>query len=213
MVKMDTKEEVIFQHYMEIIEKRKFNEYDILGFLIFIRRHLTGKYKYIRDFADLIAHRARNQGIVHDCILACRNNNYATNSDGKTLKEYRGIDVNKWSNEWYHLSKEFNIRIDDETIKEITLCIFSLSQHTQYEHQDESKNTTVLGTVKLLFGQDKFLYLMTAEDKRSAPWVVFAKYGQFDFLRSNTKFYLKKPVETIRENGKLRLFDEDGYII
>lgn len=41
MVKMDAKEESIFRHYKEIIEKRVFNEYDILGFLIFIRRQLN----------------------------------------------------------------------------------------------------------------------------------------------------------------------------
>ena len=106
------------------------------------------------------------------------------------------------------------LKIDDGIIKEITLCIFSLSQNTQYVNDmDKSKDKIDLGTVKLVFGQDKFLYLITAEDSGNAPWVVFAKYGQFDFVRANTEFYLKKPVETIREEGKLRLFDENGYVI
>lgn len=218
MTKMDTKEEIMLRHYKRIIEKRVFDEYDVLGFLIFIRRQLAkGKYYYIRDFADLIAHRERDQGIVYKCILAGKGNNYATNFDGKTLKDYHGIDVDKWNKEWHQLGEEFQLKLCDEVIKEITLCIFSLAQNTQYmqcvEDTNKYKIKTDLGTVKLAFGQDKFLYLITAENSGNAPWVVFAKYGQFDFTRANTEFYLKKPVETIREDGKLRLFDEDGYII
>ena len=46
---MDIKEKKMLQHYKNIIENRCFDEYDILGFLIFIRWHLGNNQKYIRD--------------------------------------------------------------------------------------------------------------------------------------------------------------------
>ena len=60
----------MLEHYKNVIENRSFAEYDILGFLIFIRRHLNKDNVYIREFADLIAHRERDRGIVVDCITA-----------------------------------------------------------------------------------------------------------------------------------------------
>ena len=205
----DIKETKMLQHYKFIIENRMFDEYDILGFLIFIRRHLPAKkYEYVRDFSDLIAHRERDKGIVVDCISACVKNNYATNADGKSLKDYYGIDPIKWNTEWQELGKDFGIGINADIIKEITLCIFSLSQHTQYVCQDG-----ISGTIKSYFATDDFIYLATSENRRDAGWVCFAKCGPLLFSRDYTKGYLKKSVETKRENGVLRLLDEDGYII
>lgn len=205
----DIKEEKMLQHYKWIIENRMFDEYDILGFLIFIRRHLsTKKYEYIRDFSDLIAHRERDKGIVVDCILACIENNYAIDADGKSLKDYHGIDMGKWDTEWRELGNDFCIGMNADIIKEITLCIFSLSQHTQHVCKGG-----ISGTIKLLFTTNDFICLVTAENRGDAQWVCFAKCGSFVFDREYTKGYLKKPVETKRENGILRLFDEDGYII
>lgn len=205
----DIKETKMLQHYKFILENRMFDEYDILGFMIFIRRHLPAKkYEYIRDFSDLIAHRERDKGIVVGCIAAGAKNNYALNADGKTLKGYHGIDTRKWNAEWQELGKEFGIGINADIIKEITLCIFSLSQHTKYVCKDG-----ISGTIKLFFATDDFIYLATSENQGSARWVCFAKCGSLVFVRDYTKGYLKKPVETKRENGVLRLRDEDGYII
>ena len=64
---MTLKEQIILNHYKTIIEKRAFDEYDILGFLIFIRAWVTND-GVIREFCDLIAHRERNQGRVMRCI-------------------------------------------------------------------------------------------------------------------------------------------------
>ena len=55
---MDKKANDIFKHYKYVIENRKFDEYDILGFLIFVRNFISkDKYKYIYEFTDLVAHR------------------------------------------------------------------------------------------------------------------------------------------------------------
>lgn len=72
---MTLKEQIILNHYKTIIEKRAFDEYDILGFLIFIRAWVTND-GVIREFCDLIAHRERNQGRVMRCIEGAIKNDY-----------------------------------------------------------------------------------------------------------------------------------------
>ena len=51
---MDNKEQQIMKHYKMLIETKTFDEYDILGFLIFIRRHLSDdKHPNIKEFIDI----------------------------------------------------------------------------------------------------------------------------------------------------------------
>ena len=61
---MDDKAKKILEHYRKVIEDEDFDEYDILGFLIFIRSYLGENMNIIREFSDLVAHRERNKGIV-----------------------------------------------------------------------------------------------------------------------------------------------------
>lgn len=205
---VDIKEQKMLQHYKNIIENRTFDEYDILGFLIFIRRHLEDSQKYIRDFADLIAHREREWGLAINCIKAAIDNQYQTKNGGKKVKDYHGIDYSIWYLEWKELGLKQNIVINDEIIQEITLCIFSLAQHTKY---DDKRNHA--GKMDLFQGKDNSLALATSENKSDSLFVCFAKTPAFNFVRKLSTGYLRKPVETVREKGKLRLRDEDGYII
>ncbi len=71
---MDRKEIEILNYYRNIIERKEFDEYDILGFLIFIRKHIEKEYTYIAEFANLIAHRERAKGIVMRCISSAIDN-------------------------------------------------------------------------------------------------------------------------------------------
>lgn len=83
---MTLKEQIILNHYKTIIEKRAFDEYDILGFLIFIRAWVTND-GVIREFCDLIAHRERNQGRVMRCIEGAIKNDYECIAGSKKLKD------------------------------------------------------------------------------------------------------------------------------
>lgn len=66
---MTEKELLDLKHYKNLIENRKFDEYDISGFLVLIREHITSKeHPLFRDFADGIAHRKRDKGIIYDKI-------------------------------------------------------------------------------------------------------------------------------------------------
>ena len=65
----DEKERLMITHYFGLLAENSFTEYDILGFLMVLRQELDSeKYKYIYDFANLIAHRSRNQGVAMDAI-------------------------------------------------------------------------------------------------------------------------------------------------
>lgn len=60
---MDLKAKFIMEHYKKLIENREFDEFDILGFLIFIRSFIkpNKQYPLIEEFADLVAHREREK--------------------------------------------------------------------------------------------------------------------------------------------------------
>lgn len=207
---MDAKETLMLKHYKNLIENQSFDEYDILGFLIFIRRHIDGKceYTYLQEFADLIAHRERDQGLIFNSIKAAAKNSYQTRKDGRKVVGYNGISYQTWVMQWKELGKNYQILIDPSIVKEITLCVFSLAQHTQYDDKNG-----YAGKIDIFQGKDNSLAMATSEQSPSSLFVCFMKSGKYDFIRTLPAGYLKKPVETIRENGKLRLKDEDGYII
>ena len=125
---MDKKEKQIFQHYVDLLEKRMFNEYDILGFLIFIRRHLDAKkYPAILEVSNLVAHRERERGIVLNGLRNAMDNSYMLTPVTRKVKQFRGIPKQRWRREWVSLGKDFDITLSSNTISEIMLCIFSLA--------------------------------------------------------------------------------------
>ena len=86
---MDNKEQQIMKHYKMLIETNTFDEYDILGFLIFIRRHLSDdKHPNIKEFAHLIAHRERDRGKVNNCIVTAILPKYKTDKLHELLYKF-----------------------------------------------------------------------------------------------------------------------------
>jgi hypothetical protein len=205
---MDLKACLMLKHYKEIIEKHLFDEYDILGFLIFIRSYINkGKYKYISEFTDLVAHRERDRGIVMDDIESAIKNNYVCEQGTNTIKEYNGIKNEDWDSEWKELAEEFDIALTDRLIKEITLCIFSLAQKTEYCNKNGYE-----GKIEIHLFKSKSIALLTTEGHRDSLFICFAKY---DGIKVNDKYSLKPMsdiVYTIRENGELKLKVENETI-
>lgn len=207
---MDKKESQIMRHYKMLIETNSFDEYDILGFLIFIRRHLDdGKHSNIKEFAHLIAHRERNKGKVNDCIITAIENEYRTEVDCKTIVGYTGMKYGDWISEWRDIGKKFDINFTDDIIKDLSLCVFSLAQYTYYN----DKNGKGSGKLVLFIGKDNSLALVTTEGKPDSPYICFSKFGNFKLCREVPAGYLINPVVAVREDGTLRLKDNDGYIL
>lgn len=163
----------------------------------------------IKEFSHLIAHRERNRGRVNNCIISAIENEYETIDGSKKVIGYHGMNYEEWVNEWKVLGIKFNIIFDERNIEEITLCAFSLAQFTTYN--DEKGRGS--GMVELFKGKDNSLALLTTEGKRDSYYVCFSKFGCFKPCREKSMYFLKKPVEAIRENGKLWLRDADGYIL
>ena len=54
-MELDAKEKMMISHYSSIFTDYNFDEYDVLGFLIVVRRVIRNnrKYRNILEFADL----------------------------------------------------------------------------------------------------------------------------------------------------------------
>ncbi len=208
MVKMDIKEKIMLRHYEELFDKFLFDEYDILGFLMLIRRFVRDKYNSIVEFADLIAHRKRDRGKVMESISAAIENNYET-YNGKKIKGYNGIDERQWAAEWEGLFNDLELKMNSRLLKEITICIFSLAQGSEYEDKAGKHH----GYLMLAKGRNNTLGLCTSEGKGDSLYICFSLLNNIEYNEKRTDFIYKNPVETVRIEGKLRLKDGMGYII
>lgn len=129
----DEKERLMIAHYFGLLAENNFTEYDILGFLMVLRREMDKeKYKYIHDFSNLIAHRNRDKGVAMDAIKGAIDSNYEFIAGTRKIKGYHGVPYDKWVSEWKNLAANFSKQLSDETIHDITICVFSLAQNTIY---------------------------------------------------------------------------------
>ncbi len=210
-----TKNDVILNHYRNLIENYLFDEYDILGFLIFIREQIREqidktKYHPILEFCDLIAHRDRDRGEIRDSIQNAINNSYQRNERGK-VEGYHGIDWELWKNEWKIIGDKFNINFEkdnDKLLKEITICIFSLAQDTIYKNNEKN----IIGKVSVFIGNNKDIALVTMENT-SSPVIVFMICGQFKNIDNEYEGFIEYPLETKREEKSLCLYCENKKIL
>lgn len=205
---MDRKEIEILNHFKKIIENREFDEYDILGFLIFIRDHIKDNYYYIPEFSNLIAHRERNQGVVMKCIADAIKNQYQTKSDGKTVIGYCGMRYETWVSEWKRFASQYNFSLDKNIIKEITICVFSLAQYSNYEDEDGNS-----GHVELFQGKDNSLGLITVGNEPGSLYICFAKCDNFAFKKELNGGHFIEPIVTERIDGELKIKYMDEYIL
>lgn len=209
---MDNKAKKIFDHYKDLIENNLFDEYDILGFLIFIRNYMDvvdkSRFQSIFEFCDLIAHRDRDRGIAMTCIENAIINNYETVVGSKAIKGYRGITAKQWIKEWTEMGKAYGIKITTYTISEIMLCLFSLAQYTEYT----SKKSAASGIIALFRGENS-LSLATTEKPQNSVFITFTKYKPFSFVDKNTTEMIEEVVETKRVGKELQLYAGSKRII
>ncbi len=205
----DRKEMRILNHYRTIIQNAEFDEYDILGFLILIREHIDRRnYPYLQDFSDLMAHRNRDRGEVMSCIRKAIDNSYLTCPGSNSIQGYHGMHYNDWKNEIKKLCKEFGMHYTNSMARDILLCVFSLTQNTKY---DDKKGH--IGYIELFQEESGKLGLYTTEGFGDSLYICFAKSECFNFTKRYPAGRIDQPVETVRENGILRLRDNSDYII
>lgn len=202
---MDQKEQKMIGHYKILIEENNFDEYDILAFLILIRRHLNDtEYPYIKEFSHLVAHRKRDRGSVNACIAIAKANGYQTEENGKTIRGYHGMQYNEWKKEWKKFGEAFGIIFTDRVIDDLTLCVFSLAQYSQYESQ---------GRLELMLDPSEKLSLVTKDSNPESPYIIYSMFGKFQLCREIMAGHFINAVEAVRSNGELCLRDDEGFVL
>ena len=208
----DEKERLMITHYFGLLAENSFTEYDILGFLMVLRQELDSeKYKYIYEFANLIAHRSRNQGVAMDAIQGAIDNGYKIIDGTTKIRGYHGIPYDKWKTEWQNLSACFSMQLSDEAVHDITICVFSLAQNTVYNKTETKDGVTKRYSGKMdLFGsKDRELMLGTAENEQNLSiWFASTSNKKLEDLKP-----INATVETFRKDGILHLGTIDGAII
>lgn len=205
----DEKERLMISYYFDLISRFEFTEYDILGFLIVLRRELDkDKYKYISEFSNLIAHRNRNRGIAMDAIKGAIENNYRFVDGTKKIQGYHGIPYDKWVSEWKSLAEYFSVGISDETIHDITICVFSLAQNTLYDCKEKTKHYS--GKIELFASKDRELALSTHDLNEANTYIWFASTSNKPLEKL---IPINDTVETFRENGILHLRTSCGNVL
>lgn len=214
--KYDDKEKYLIQYYCDKFFHHSFDETDLFAFLILIRFHVSDlDQKYIADFADLIAHRKRNQGIAIDAIAEAIFFGYnEVNLNGRiVVKGYHGIDAEKWKAEWVRIGKRFNYNFDDRTINEITLCMLSILQFTKHEAKKVlyGQEVKAYASVFLLQSDDGQLSASTLENGKDSPYINFFLLKGLNFKKLYPCRLIEDPVVAVRTaDGTLVLQNDKG---
>lgn len=207
-MELDAKEKMMISHYSSIFTDYNFDEYDVLGFLIVVRRVIRNnrKYRNILEFADFIAHRERDRGRAYNAMKQAISNQYAIEDKEKTVKGYNGITEDSWKNEWKKLFNELDILYSKRLMDEITLCVCSLANGSVYRKNEQS-----IG--KMYVGLDtETIALLTTEGGNDSLSVGFFVYkGITAEVRSDYEFP-QESFETKRIDGDLVLMTKDGII-
>lgn len=147
---MDEKAQQIFERLCNKVVNGEFDEDDIYEFYIFIRSYLKsfkGKYKWIREWGDLIAHRERNEGAVLRNMKNAISNGYAVIEGTNQIKGYHGMEEGELEKEFSDLFREAGYAVSVQALKEIKLCTFSIANFSRYKISDKPGRT---GQVRLV---------------------------------------------------------------
>ena len=198
---MDLKAKKLCEDYCKKIVEHSFDESDIFGFYIFIRNY-PEKIKgceWIREWADLIAHRIRDRGKVFENIEKAYYNNCEKIEGSNMIKDYRGMPEGTLEKEFRTLFSELGYDISDEALKEIVLCTFSIANFTEYRKDSKSD---ILGQVRIWQTKDGLGLVTHIQNKENAlVWLAGLKG---DFMDTQCiAGDLEKPIRVERENGKL----------
>lgn len=209
---MDKKAQAILKHYKDKFESRSFDEYDIMSFLIFIRNyfnHING-IEIIKDFSHLVAHRKRDRGKIMEAIAFSIKNREkiakgARENFNYKVADYPGIEYKDWEKEWFKLGDEFNITFTTEIIIEVTMCILSISQFTEYKSED-GKFSGELGMARSENALSLHTTHTVAKNEKPLSIIFFNLLINPSKVIKDEKFKIVDvPIEAVRVNGELKL--------
>ena len=206
---MDEKAQQIFERLCNKVVNGEFDEDDIYEFYIFIRSYLKsfkGKYKWIREWGDLIAHRERNEGAVLRNMKNAISNGYAVIEGTNQIKGYHGMEEGELEKEFSDLFREAGYAVSVQALKEIKLCTFSIANFSRYKISDKPGRTGQVRLVQTQSGLALCSHAGEREDFYIGLSILKGNYIDKDFPCG----FIDKPIEVRRKNKELViLYDGD----
>lgn len=206
---MDEKAQQIFERLCNKVVNGEFDEDDIYEFYIFIRSYLKsfkGKYKWIREWGDLIAHRKRNEGAVLRNMKNAISNGYAVIEGTNQIKGYHGMEEGELEKEFSDLFREAGYAVSVQALKEIKLCTFSIANFSRYKISDKPGRTGQVRLVQTQSGLALCSHAGERDDFYIGLSILKGNYIDKDFPCG----FIDKPIEVRRKNKELViLYDGD----
>lgn len=206
---MDEKAQQIFERLCNKVVNGEFDEDDIYEFYIFIRSYLKsfkGKYKWIREWGDLIAHRERNEGAVLRNMKNAISNGYAVIEGTNQIKGYHGMEEGELEKEFSDLFREAGYSVSVQALKEIKLCTFSIANFSRYKISDKPGRTGQVRLVQTQSGLALCSHAGERDDFYIGLSILKGNYIDKDFPCG----FIDKPIEVRRKNKELViLYDGD----
>ena len=206
---MDEKAQQIFERLCNKVVNGEFDEDDIYEFYIFIRSYLKsfkGKYKWIREWGDLIAHRERNEGAVLRNMKNATSNGYAVIEGTNQIKGYHGMEEGELEKEFSDLFREAGYSVSVQALKEIKLCTFSIANFSRYKISDKPGRTGQVRLVQTQSGLALCSHAGERDDFYIGLSILKGNYIDKDFPCG----FIDKPIEVRRKNKELViLYDGD----
>ena len=206
---MDEKAQQIFERLCNKVVNGEFDEDDIYEFYIFIRSYLKsfkGKYKWIREWGDLIAHRERNEGAVLRNMKNAISNGYAVIEGTNQIKGYHGLEEGELEKEFSDLFREAGDAVSVQALKEIKLCTFSIANFSRYKISDKPGRTGQVRLVQTQSGLALCSHAGERDDFYIGLSILKGNYIDKDFPCG----FIDKPIEVRRKNKELViLYDGD----
>ena len=206
---MDEKAHQMFKRLCNRIVNREFDEDDIYEFYIFIRSYLKrfkGKYKWIREWGDLIAHRERVEGAVLKNMKNAISNSYEVIEGTNQIKGYHGMEEGELEKEFSDLFREAGYTVSMQALKEIKLCTFSIANFSRYKISDKPGRTGQVRLVQTQSGLALCSHAGERDDFYIGLSILKGNYIDKDFPCG----FIDKPIEVRRKNKELViLYDGD----
>lgn len=152
---MDNKEQQIFDYYYRKFADRKFDEKDLLSFLLFVKDDAQDN-KIIKELGDFIVHRENCTGYVKTFFDECKQiiNNLGK---GKKQKIENMFSFKEIRNGFNTLFTEHGLeKLPPEVINDFILCIISLLQNVKLLSENGKKEVGHLSFA----ASSRELYLM-----------------------------------------------------
>ena len=193
------KMEGVIAHFVKAFNEKTFDEYDVMGFILTIRNDkLKEEQPFLYDFANIVAHRTRTEGIAFNAMKKAIDNGFKLNSKGKVLY-YNGPSYNCLTKEIKEMAAKYRIDADKRFIKEFILCLIVIAQHTVCE--DEKHNN--ICTLEIFRTKDEKLALVTVGNNASVCYLLCD--SKIILSKHYEAGHITEAIEVLRVGGCLEI--------